>query len=272
MKNLFKAISIPVLLAASSLSSASGIAIDLFSGGTPEAPIAQFAADYTDGGAAVDALEAGPYPDIVGGYRDLSVNCLTGCIDNGGGGPGSLGTEAVVGYSALLGRNVFAMSNDAQVTGEATLIWDGQGSTGLGGFDLSGFSAFEVDVFLSDSGDDAAWKFQLIAADGSGRNSVVQLVAATVPLVVGSSQLFYIDISLFNQCGLVNVICSGGDADIVDLSDLELLGVVFNFEGAVAVDLGLHGIRAVPEPAMVSMMGLGLLLMGFFARRKSLEA
>lgn len=271
MKKLLKAAALPVLFAASSFASAGTLVVDLFNG-APLNGVTQAIVDDTADATAVQALEYGPdFAGVLGGYRDVSVNCLSGCI------AGSTIASAVAISNAAGEGGVFNFSNASGVAGQAVIAWDGQGTgaaaAGLGGIDFSSFSAFEVDVISSDGGSTvASWQFSVVIEDLAGNTSTVTLEANQV---AAPGAINYITLDLFSLCGaanvgqLVSVVCTGGP---VDLTQVDKLTALLNVNGLDDVDLRLRGVQLVPEPGMMSIMGLGLLMMGFFARRKSLQA
>lgn len=269
MKKIVKIAAIPVLLAVSSFASAGAKVVDLFDGAPLGAAI-QSVSDDVNGAGPVQAAEFGPLASILGGYRDISVDCLSGCT------PGA--SDASASITNIGGEGLFNFGTDSGVDGQAVITWDGAGTglaaTGLGGVDISGFESFEVDVLSSDGGLDENdfWQFAVFMRDTAGNESTVTLIANKI---IPPGAVNYISLDLFSQCGgpyadplVVSVVCSGGT---IDLTQLDILQARLNVSGTTDIDLRLRGVQLVPEPGMVSMMGLGLLLMGLFARRKNIE-
>lgn len=270
MKKLLKAAALPVLFAASSFASAGTLVVDLFDGAVADG-FEQLTVDDTADGSAVIGTEYGPdFAGILGGYRDVSVNCVSGCV----AGTNIVSAVAITNPGGTGG--VFNFSNASGVAGQARIDWDGQGTglgaAGLGGVDFSTFASFEVDVISSDGGSAInSWQFTVIIEDLAGNTSAVTLQANQVS---APGAINFISLDLFSLCGasggqLVSVVCAGGP---VDLTQVNKLSALLNVNGLDDVDLRLRGVQLVPEPGMMSIMGLGLLMMGFFARRKRLQA
>jgi hypothetical protein len=274
MKTVFKMLAIPALLSVSLGVSAAPAVLAFFDG-----PFQQINAG-TDGGRFVSAAEVAA-PNVIGGFRDISVNCISGCQD--GGGPAGSSGEADIRVVA----SELRFSTDAGVIGQGVVTWDGPGNTGLGNpgaFDLTmggTLEAFLVETIESDGGGLAGWSFQITGVDSTGRMTDIDLAATPVNPPADPTLVSTIPFSAFTACGanipgLVAVTCSGGDGTGARVNDLVSLAVLFNTDGvndiASTIDLRVAGISTVPTPGALALIGLGLAGMGAVARKRKKSA
>lgn len=213
--------------------------IDLFT--TDQAPII-----LTDVGGPIFTQVAGA--NILGGFRDIGLQVFSDT--------GSTAARAIVEVDA----GTFTFSNDNGIGGQATIQWDGGAdagdpgtlvTTGLGGVDLLAASAdrFILDVLTADLG----FPFQLRATDMVGGDFTIDLVSA-------GPGTFEIPFAAFVG---------------VDFSQIGSLSAVINTGGdTLALDLSVASIvtNQVPEPAVLSLLGLGLLGFGITSLRKTKTA
>jgi hypothetical protein len=232
-----------------------------------------------------DTDQAGVYPlSIIGGYRDISITKLT---DNIG--------LATSGASTLtVGGGVLDLSNDTGNTSRGVVTWDGANlagndgsgvdTTGLGGFDLTqggGVNTFLADILYADLG----FNYEIKVWDMDG--SMVTLSAGVqfpVPSGVYESHYYYdwFQLADGNYCdGVVSPplcanpltqlnfsILRGGNMGAIDFENIGALQLVLSNDGVASVDFALGKIRAVPEPSIMALLGLGLLGMAAVGRRK----
>ncbi|NHN36750.1 PEP-CTERM sorting domain-containing protein [Pseudomaricurvus alcaniphilus] len=253
---------------------AAGLPIDLFS--TDQAELTDtiaVAGGAPDGGASSTVSTLGT--DIIGGERDLFVELLSN--DNNGTAVGS----ATRDVSASVGAGVFDFSVDSLATATATIQWDGGDGlagnftdnldyTGLGGVNLSGYSAFAVTTVAADGG----FAFRIGAYTDAANWTYIDFVSSAVAAPTTS----FIDLAAFDNpglCGAVNpapgvtsITCAPGNM-VVNWSSLGALVLVIDpMGGSAAIDLTLDQIEAVPEPSTLGMLGLGLLGLGAAYRRR----
>jgi hypothetical protein len=263
-----KTICAAAVVMASTGAYAGPLSVDLFAPGTE-----QTVTDTTQGGVMVFAPEVGEFTSILGGYRDIGVNCIESILP---GGVCGTGQEA----QASVSSGAFIFSTDSNVIGEATIVWDGQNSDGLGGLDLTNGGVLEnflVETFFSDSGSSFGWSFIISATDTLGNFSDVELLATTVNGPPALESL--IPFAAFNACGAVGPTFSVSCSDPVagtDITSLDRLAVSFNTTGfggqATAIDLTLLGVNAVPAPGALALLGIGLAGIGATTRMKRKKA
>ncbi len=224
MKKTFKLMAVPALLGLSFTATAAPVVVDFFTGPT------QSAIDDSNNAAGnfVFAGEIGPQADILGGYRDIGVNCISGCTDDGT----NVSASSISVFGGTLNFN-----NDSGVVGEGTVVWDGIGTPGasVGPLDLTmggTLTDFLIETVSSDGGGLAGWSFAITAADAGGNISTIDLAASVVPS--GTGPLFStIPFAEFLNCGnaipgLFTVTCPGGAGTGAMMNNLDTLTVVFN--------------------------------------------
>lgn len=232
---------------------------------------------FSQAGAAADTT-------ILGGYRDLWVSALSGADNTAGSETGSK-----IGVSS----GQLRFSNDTGVTGVGEVQWDGNdnssaiATSGLGGIDLTlggSVNAFEVTTIFSDQN----WVFEITMYTDATNWTKVSLDANSVGPggTYGSPHISYIPFSAFTNnllCGSygaapgVNAItCSGAGANDTSLgalvARLNTGDATASQNPTISIDLQLDGIRTVPEPGVLALMGMGLMAAGFASRRRKSQA
>ncbi len=277
MRNLFK---LAALSGAFLISGSAGAnVIDLFTD-----PVGgQVVSDVVNGGNADNTQnfsEVGNFPaSIIGGYRDIKVDAISGANDGNSNGICETGDDCTV---MNVGSGTLTFNNDTGVVGEGLVQWDGQdnssdlNTTGLGGLNLinqpgcpaSGCTDFVFEVLNADQG----FEFQVGVWSNSSKftNFILESDGTA-----GTNLLPFANFQNASLCGAVNpfpgvkkIECGSGDSAPVNLTDVGAIQVLLNTAGTTAVDLRIGAIQKVPEPSVLALLGIGFLATGGIFRRK----
>lgn len=267
MKQTIKSLlGVTFLLGSTAASTASAATIDLFTE-------AQAVTDTTKDGNAVSSSTATGLASIIGGQRDISVN-----VD-----PSSPG--AFPNTTMQIGFGVLSFTNGSGSTGGGLVQWDGAdqtialNATGLGGVDLTadGSNAFLYNVFDSDFG----FEFEIRAYTSALDYAILTINNA---LAVDNAWASHVPVALFFSyfsgpdytgtivpgLGTRSLKNFGSGVDLTNLGALEIYLNTGTYQDRVSeLDLSIGSVTTtVPEPATLSLLGLGLLAAGMSRRQK----
>ncbi|MDP2787176.1 MAG: PEP-CTERM sorting domain-containing protein [Pseudomonadota bacterium] len=259
--------------------SASATTIDLFN--DPATPLVNFVEDNNNAvGPVAQQFDGSAGGTIIGGYRDLIIDALSGA-------------NAARGASLSVDSGFLSYNNDSGVASEATIQWDGDDLAAVENLNIGGLANANLihqtgcttllgcDRFVA----------TVIQADLGFNYDVGVYTSATQYTILKSGTLFnvtnYTTDWLFSWFALSAgshvenglpfdiVHGAGGAADFTDVGAIELklynTGICYQSGVAcpVSVDLQLDSIaKTVPEPGSVALLGLGLLGLAGLRSRK----
>lgn len=260
MKNLVKSSILGASIALGSLCAHAGpVEVDYFNDGFQQAT-------YTGatGGSNWATQASGT---MLGGYRDLYVQ------RTGGSAGVNSGTVTLNVDGGLL--NFSSATNTA---GMGFVRWDGAATggaidaNGLGGMDLAAqASQFVAKIDFADAG----FLFNVKAYSSATNYTIFSAAGISVnsgpgSLPQGTEFEFH-----FAQFGLANGTYNFGYGPVtitqfgsgVDFSNLGALEI--SFAGLSGLDFSIDSVAAVPEPAALALVGIGLLGLGVSRRRRA---
>ena len=253
--------------------------IDLFVDGF------QSVSDVTDGLEGDDPEnfdEVGDFPaTILGGFRDIKVDVISGGVDNNGNNRCNVGDACT---TMTVSNGSLTFNNDTGVAGIGIVQWDGDDDSSNLTIDSSatgfhedfvnqegcgvGCDRFEVEVLAADQGfvftigiytDATHWtEFDLVSSGDTGIQTF---------LFSDFENLALCGADFSGVPGIEAMRCGGGGT--VDFNDVNAMQLILNVDGGtVAVDLRIGAVTKVPEPGVLALLGLGLAAGGLLRRRR----
>ena len=218
----------------------------------------QVVTDNSANGTAVTSSVVGA--GILGGERDVSLSATQILIN---------------GQSPNVNITGGFLSLNSPSGSAATMVvqWDGADASatrayGLGNADLTEAGANLGFLILTHNADQP-FTFSVGAYNSAGQSSVVTFNGHQTAGFQVSPVASFIPFAGFNSCGfsggdVVSVVCTGGGVNFSSLNALELTIV-----GTADLDLTIAEVSAIPEPAVLALMGSALFGLAAFRRRKS---
>lgn len=218
--------------------------------------------DFSQVGAAGDT-------SILGGYRDLYIEEVAS---------GLFADSPTSGITAQVSGDRLTVELGSLVKAFAVVTYDGSNEVGsnfaggvdtggLGGMDFTGTTDFLFEDIFNDGAAPAVLK---IWSDDADNGVYVEHLVDLTSL--GTSFADPLNPTLYDRMVGVN---NFSDAGSINWAKIGAFQAWFNLDSTqntgnsiLSVDLSLGRIVAVPEPAALSMLGAGMLMLGFVGYRR----
>jgi hypothetical protein len=178
-------------------------------------------------------------PGILGGYRDITITI-----------PAPDGATPTNAARVEVANGVLSVGNDPFVTSVVEVLWNGQGSTGLGAAgDLSDSIAIVVQVLFADL--NITIDFELV---DTGDN------------VATASQ------TILAESGVLSFNLGSFAGDPVDTSALKSIKMTISGPSAYDIVVDMVDTTPIPEPSTMLLSGFALLALGLLRKRAGAKA
>lgn len=231
LARLLPVLTLAVVALAGTTASAAGLTIDDF--GAPGVRSAWVISLLNPNPTALTTADAG----ILGGERELEIAVA--------------GVPTLVSAAGSVGEGTLAAGSTGASAVEHTLVYDGVGSTGLGGVDLTASgNKLVLDFLFNDAAAAGSTSIDVVMLDtGAGSAAFSGAIPASAV-----SFSYVIPFAAFTPAGGFS------------FAAVDTIGLRFNGALVKNIDFELDGIRVVPEPTTLALAGLGLA--GLFALRR----